>query len=71
MGGGGGGKGATAPMLEPVKSAEAAMREASNSAGRNQQLRRGLASTFSRSSMGGGAASPTPATAGTGKKLGA
>lgn len=68
--GGGGGKGG-APKLEPVKSAEDAMREASTSAGRNQQLRRGLASTFSRSSMGGGAASPTPATAGTGKKLGA
>lgn len=70
---GGGGKGAAAsqPPLEPVKSADTAIKEASTVAGRDQQLRRGLASAFSRSTMGGGASVGSSPTAGSAKKLGA
>lgn len=68
--GGGGGK-AKAVQYEPVRSAEDSMKEASSETARNQQLRRGIASTFSRSSMGGGAAGASSATAGTATKLGA
>ena len=69
---GGGGKAAAQPVLEPVKSADDAIKEASTSVGRERQLRRGLASAFSRSTMGGGSAGgATSATAGAAKKLGA
>ncbi len=66
---GGGGGAATQTQYEPVKSAEQTMKEASSDAVRSQQLRRGISSTFSRSSMGasGGGSS---ATSGTGAKLG-
>lgn len=66
---GGGGKPSPAPAIEPVKSADESMKEASQETSRAQQLRRGLASTFSRSSMSG--ASGTSATSGAAKKLGA
>jgi len=67
MGKGGGSKPATA--LEPVKAAEQVQKGAAASTIRAQQLRRGLASTFSRSTMGSGA-SAASATAGASKKLG-
>lgn len=69
MGGGGGG-GKTAPTYEPVKPAEQTMKEASSATSRAQQLRRGIASTFSRPSMGGGKPAGS-ATGGTAAKLGA
>lgn len=66
--GGGGGKAPKAQPLEPIKSAEQAMSEASDSTVRAQQMRRGIAATFSRPTMGAGvAASPT---AGQAAKLG-
>lgn len=58
-----------APELEPVKSAEQAIKEAGTPSGRSDQLRRGLASTFSRSTMGGGSIS-SKATSGSATKLG-
>lgn len=70
MGGGGGKVPDPAPVLEPIKSADESMREASQEASRAQQLRRGLSSTFSRSSMSGPSGGST-ATAGASKKLGA
>jgi hypothetical protein len=70
MGGGGGG-GKTAPAYEPVKPAEQTMKEASSATSRAQQLRRGIASTFSRPSMGGGSKPVGSATGGTAAKLGA
>jgi hypothetical protein len=69
MGGGGGG-GKTAPAYEPVKPAEQTMKEASSATSRAQQLRRGIASTFSRPAMGGGKPVST-ATSGSAAKLGA
>lgn len=69
MGKGGGSAGAAA-AIEPIKSADETMREASSAASRAQQLRRGLASTFSRSTMGKGVGASS-ATAGTATKLGA
>lgn len=68
MGGGGKG-GATQVQYEPVKSAEESMKAASNEKARAQELRRGVTSTFNRSSMA--AAPATGATSGTAKKLGA
>ena len=65
MGGGAGGGGAE--PIEPVKSAEEVMKSASDSSTRAAQLRRGIASTFNRPTMGAGGSS---ATAGTGTKLG-
>lgn len=67
MGKGGGSHPAKA--LEPVKAAEQVQRGAAASTMRAQQLRMGLASTFSRSTMGAGA-SAASATAGAAKKLG-
>lgn len=69
MGGGGGG-GKAAPAYEPVKPAEQTMKEASSATSRAQQLRRGIASTFSRPSMGGGKPVKS-ATGGAAAKLGA
>ena len=69
MGGGGGG-GGKAVAYEPVKPAEQTMKEASSATSRAQQLRRGIASTFSRPSMGGGKSAGS-ATSGTAAKLGA
>lgn len=73
MGGGGSGGGsvAPAPAIEPIKSADESMKSASQATSRAQQLRRGLASTFSRSSMGGATGTAASATSGSGKKLGA
>lgn len=70
MGGGGGKAAAAAPAYEPVKPAEQTMKEASSAISRAQQLRRGIASTFSRPSMGGGKPVGS-ATGGTAAKLGA
>ncbi len=66
------GKGGGTPKaqaLEPLKSAEQSMNEAADATGRAQQLRRGLASTFSRPGMGGAPAAAS-ATAGASRKLG-
>lgn len=63
MGKGGG----SAPAIEPVKPAAEVMKEAASSTARAQQLRRGLASTFSREGFGSG---PRAATAGMASKLG-
>lgn len=68
--GGGGSKPPQQAPIEPIKSADDAIKQSSSASGRNQQLRRGLASAFSRSSMGGGATN-TSATSGTAAKLGA
>lgn len=65
---GGGGSAPKTVQYEPVKPAEEAMKEASMDTARAQQLRRGIASTFSRSSMA--SASGSSATAGTSSKLG-
>ncbi len=65
----GGGGSAKQVQYEPVKSAEQTMQEASSDAARSQQLRRGIASTFSRQSMGASGGG-TGATSGTGAKLG-
>lgn len=66
---GGGSKKNSAPQYEPLKTAEESMQSASQTTAREQQLRRGIASTFSRSSMGRSA--PVPgATSGTAGKLG-
>ena len=67
-GGGSRGGGGSAVALEPIKSADQTMREASSSASRAQQLRRGLASTFSREGMG--AAPSGGGTSGAARKLG-
>lgn len=64
---GGGGKGEVV-QYEPVKSAEQTMKEAASDTARAQQLRRGIASTFSRSSFGKAAASS--ATGGASARLG-
>ena len=66
--GGGGGKGAEVIQYEPVKTAEQSIKEASSDASRAQQLRRGISSTFSRSTFGKAAASS--ATAGASHRLG-
>lgn len=70
MGMGGGGGSTAATQYEPVKAAEQSMKEASSDTARAQQLRRGIASTFSRSTMGNGSASGGSATAGSAAKLG-
>lgn len=62
-----GGGSVSAPAIEPIKSADETMRSASQETARAQQLRRGLASTFSRSTVAGG----TSPTAGSATKLGA
>ena len=69
---GGGGSAPKAVAYEPIKSAEQTMKDAASESARNQQLRRGLASTFSRSTIGGSGAakSVTPATSGSASKLG-
>ncbi len=67
MGKGGGSR--PAPAMEPVKAADVVQKGAAASTIRAQQLRRGLASTFSRPSMGGGAPAAS-ATAGTARRLG-
>lgn len=70
MGGGAGGAGgaATKPPIEPVKSAEEIMKSASDSSNRAAQLRRGIASTFSRPTMEN--QHPVSATSGSAAKLG-
>ena len=65
--GGGGGK-VSQVQYEPVKSAEQAMKDASDETIRAQEMRRGITSTFNRKSMAGAAGAG--ATAGTGAKLG-
>lgn len=69
MGKGGGSKPKAATVMEPVKAAEQVQKGASAATMRAQQIRQGLASTFSRSTMGAGV-SATSATAGAAKKLG-
>lgn len=67
------GKGGGTPKaqaLEPLKSAEQSMNEAADATGRAQQLRRGLASTFSRPGMGGQPAAAGSATSGAARRLG-
>lgn len=66
---GGGGNAPPPVQYEPIKSAEESMKEASAETGRAQQLRRGIASTFSRSSMAS-VASAASATSGSAGKLG-
>ena len=66
----GGGSAGRQVAIEPLKSADQTMQDAADASSRAQQLRRGLASTFSRSGMGG-SASGSSATSGTAAKLGA
>lgn len=68
MGKGGGSSASAAQQIEPIKSADESMKEASQATSRAQQLRRGLASTFSRSGMS--SAYGSNATSGVGNKLG-
>lgn len=68
MGFGGGGSKPVAKPIEPIKSAEEVMKSASDSSARAAQLRKGIASTFSRPTMESAAGSS--ATAGTSTKLG-
>ena len=70
MGKGAGGGVAKAPEIEPIKSAETAMKDAKDESARAQRMRRAVAGTFSRSSMSGYAPSAS-ATAGAAAKLGA
>ena len=67
MGKGGGSH--PARQIEPVKAAQQTQRGAAADTLRAQQLRRGLASTFSRPTMGAGAA-VSSATAGAARTLG-
>lgn len=67
--GGGRPKASGTVQYEPIKPAEESMKEASSETARAQQLRRGLASTFSRPGMMGGEG--VSATSGTATKLGA
>lgn len=58
-------------QLEPVKSAEQAVREAQDATTRAQRMRQGIYGTFSRPTVGGQpAASASSATSGTATKLG-
>lgn len=71
MGKGGGSVGTSVRQLEPVKSAEQAVREAQDATTRAQRMRQGISGTFSRATVGGGAgAAPSSATSGTASKLG-
>lgn len=62
----GGGSIPQAVAIEPIKPAAQTMREAAEDTARAQRLRRGLASTFSRSGMW----APSAPTSGSSQKLG-
>ena len=66
----GGGSAAKAQEVEPLKSAETAVKEAKETTSRAQRLRQAVAGTFSRSSMSG-YAKGSSATSGAAAKLGA
>lgn len=68
FGGGKGGGAAAQPAIEPVKSAEEAMKSAGDASARAQQLKRGIASTFNRPTAF--AAPSGGATSGAASKLG-
>lgn len=66
----GGGK-SHVQQLEPVKSAEQAVREAQDATTRAQRMRQGISGTFSRATVGGAQPqAPASATAGTATRLG-
>lgn len=73
MGGRAKGGGSTTPAIEPVKSAEDAMKSASDVSARAQALRNGIASTFNRRAAFAtptAAATMNGATSGAASKLG-
>lgn len=65
----GGGSAPKVQQLEPVKSAEQAVRDAQDATVRAQRMRQGISGTFSRSTIGPQAAASS-ATSGTATKLG-
>ncbi len=65
----GGGSAATAQEVEPLKSAEVAVKEAKETTSRAQRMRQAVAGTFSRKTMSG--YSGNSSTAGSSAKLGA